>query len=93
MKDTVVEYLFAVDGLGDAAHLENVLACLAVRVKRYPRVTAGRSRHFLDGQLVNQLAAAGCLTGLGLVCRKTLNEVLQFLDLFLVLAVLVLIMR
>ena len=73
-----------------AAHLENVLACLTVRVKRYPRVTAGRSRHFLDGQLVDQLAAASRLTGLGLVCRKTLNEVLQFLDLFLVLAVLIL---
>ena len=86
----VVEHLLAVDGLGDAAHLENVLACLTVRVERYPRVTAGRSRHFLDGQLVDQLAAAGRLTGLGLVCRKTLNEVLQFLDLFLILAVLVL---
>ena len=50
----------------------------------------GRSRHFLDGQLVDQLAAAGRLTGLGLVRCKALDKVLQLLDLLLVLAVLIL---
>ena len=86
----VVEHLLAVDGLGDAAHLENILAGLAVLLECDPRIAARGRRHFLDGQLVDQLAAARRLTGLGLVRCKALDKVLQLLDLLLVLAVLIL---
>ena len=86
----IVQHLFAVDGLRDAAHLKDILARFAVLLERDPRIAARGCRQFFDGQLVDQLAAAGRLARLGLVCCKTLDEVLQFLDLFLVFAVLVL---
>ena len=86
----IVQHLLAVNGLGDAAHLQNILARLAVLLERDPRIPARGRRQFLNGQLVDQLAAAGRLARLGLVCRKALDEVLQLLDFFLIFAVLVL---
>ena len=86
----VVQHLFAVDGLGNTAHLEDILTRLAVLLERDPRIAARGCGQLLDSQLVDQLAAAGRLTRLGLVRCEALDEVLQLLDLFLILAVLVL---
>ena len=81
-RDVVQDFL-PVDGLADAGHLEDVLARLAVHLESDERITAGGCRKLLDTQLVNQLAAAGRLTGFGLVGGEAADEFLQLLDLLI----------
>ena len=76
----VLEQLHAVLRVVEVRHLQDVLARLAFRREAHPRIAAGGSGHLLNGQLIEQLAAAGRLLRLGFIGREALNEGLQFLD-------------
>ena len=60
----VVEQLFTVDGLADIRHEQAILARLTLRLEADPRIAAAGGGHILNGDLLEQLAAGRCLTGL-----------------------------
>ena len=66
-----------------------ILARLALGLEADPRVAAVRGGQLLDGDLVEELAARGGLTGLGFVRREAGDEGLQLLYLLLGLLVLI----
>mgnify|MGYP001037127213 CR=1 FL=1 len=86
----VVQKLHAVHGLADIGDEKAILARLALGLEADPRVAAVRGGQLLDGDLVEQLAARGRLTGLGFVRREAGDEGLQLLNLLLGLLVLIL---
>ena len=71
MKLTLFKQLHAVNGLADLGDEQPVLARLAVCLKSDPGIASAGGGHLLDGELIEQLAAARCLTGLALVCRRS----------------------
>ena len=77
----MVEQLFTVDGLADIRHEQAILARLTLGLEADPRIAAAGGGHILDGNLLEQLAAGRCLTGLGLVGGEPCDERLQLLDL------------
>ena len=60
----MVEQLFTVDRLADIRHEQAILARLALRLEADPRIAAAGGGHILNGDLLEQLAAGRCLTGL-----------------------------
>ena len=68
---------------------EDIFAELSVHRKADIRVAAGGRGHFFDGDLIEQLLSGRRLTGLRFICGEALDEVLELLDFFLRLAVLV----
>ena len=76
--------------LGKPRHAQNILARFSVHIKADEGIAAGGGGHFLYRELVEQLAAGGCLAGLGLVCGKTRNKALKLFDLLFVSLVLLL---
>ena len=82
-KRDILQQLHAVLGIVQVRYLQDVLACLPVGRKGNPGIAAAGGRHLLDGQLVQELPAAGSLLGLGLVAGKALDERLQLPDLIL----------
>ncbi len=85
----MIEYLLAINGLGNVLDLQNILARLSVHLEANERIAAGRGRQFVNRQLVNELFTAGCLLRLGLISRESTNKFLQFLDFFICLLFLV----
>ncbi len=85
----MIEYLLAVNGLGDVLDLQNVLARLSVHLEADKRIAAGGCRQLVNRQLVNELFTAGCLLRLGFIGGESTDKFLQFLDFFICLLFLV----
>ena len=86
----VVQKLHSVHGLADLCDEKPVLAGLAVGLEAHPGIAPAGCGKLLHGELIQQLSAAGSLTGFGLVGGKAGDEALQLGDLLLGLFVLVL---
>ena len=88
-KADLIQHFYAVNGFGNICDKENVLAHFTVRLEANIGIPAGGGGHFLDGQLIQQLPAGGCLLTLGLVGGESGDKLGEFFDLFLVPLVLI----
>ncbi|MPN03377.1 hypothetical protein SDC9_150606 [bioreactor metagenome] len=74
----IIQDLFSLNRLGQALHFKNVLAALAFGFERYVGETAAGRLDVVDGELVDELLAAGGLFGLRHVTGEAHDELFQF---------------
>ena len=83
----VIEHLYAVDGLREVLHLEDIVTDLTVRLKYDVRILTRGRLDVVELDLLEGTLTGGRLLGFGSIGRETLDELLQLLDLLLLLAV------